>query len=225
MLLIPSARCMRSLHVNGCSTHLQRTTAPSTGGITIPWFISRSRTPWRTRAGPGRSTSDGGRMGVRRPRRPRWCRVRLGRRGLSRRQGDGQHLAGPVPLAEPEAGLVRRDLAGLEASRRNGYGLLRHDGERGWNSDLQRVQRPPPYETQHACCAPANPHVTSPEDSYGAAGEPGSAIPRRVIKGGSHLCAPNYCLRYRPAARQAQAIDTSTSHLGFRCIRRSSTAL
>jgi formylglycine-generating enzyme required for sulfatase activity len=45
-------------------------------------------------------------------------------------------------------------------------------------------------------------------------------IPRRVIKGGSHLCAPNYCLRYRPAARQGEAIDTSTSHIGFRCISR-----
>jgi sulfatase modifying factor 1 len=41
-----------------------------------------------------------------------------------------------------------------------------------------------------------------------------------VMKGGSHLCAPNYCRRYRPAARMAQAVDTSTSHLGFRCIIR-----
>ena len=43
-------------------------------------------------------------------------------------------------------------------------------------------------------------------------------IPRKVSKGGSHLCAPNYCRRYRPAARHAEAIDTSTSHLGFRCV-------
>ena len=47
-------------------------------------------------------------------------------------------------------------------------------------------------------------------------------IPRKVIKGGSHLCAPNYCRRYRPAARHAEAIDTSTSHLGFRCVKRTS---
>ena len=47
-------------------------------------------------------------------------------------------------------------------------------------------------------------------------------IPRKVIKGGSHLCAPNYCRRYRPAARMAQAVDTSTSHLGFRLITRAS---
>ena len=45
-------------------------------------------------------------------------------------------------------------------------------------------------------------------------------IPRKVMKGGSHLCAPNYCRRYRPAARMAQAVDTSTSHLGFRCVIR-----
>ena len=45
-------------------------------------------------------------------------------------------------------------------------------------------------------------------------------FPRMVIKGGSHLCAPSYCLRYRPAARQAQAIESSTSHLGFRCVLR-----
>jgi formylglycine-generating enzyme required for sulfatase activity len=45
-------------------------------------------------------------------------------------------------------------------------------------------------------------------------------IPRRIIKGGSHLCAPNYCLRYRPAARQFEAVDTSTGHIGFRCVIR-----
>jgi formylglycine-generating enzyme required for sulfatase activity len=43
---------------------------------------------------------------------------------------------------------------------------------------------------------------------------------RRAIKGGSHLCSPSYCLRYRPAARQSQDVDTSTSHLGFRCVVR-----
>jgi formylglycine-generating enzyme required for sulfatase activity len=48
----------------------------------------------------------------------------------------------------------------------------------------------------------------------------GDAFPRHVIKGGSFLCAPNYCLRYRPAARQGETIDTSTSHIGFRCVLR-----
>jgi sulfatase modifying factor 1 len=45
-----------------------------------------------------------------------------------------------------------------------------------------------------------------------------------VIKGGSHLCAPSYCLRYRPAARQGEAVDTSTCHIGFRCVVRAATA-
>src|SRR5215510_14762314 len=47
-----------------------------------------------------------------------------------------------------------------------------------------------------------------------------SAISCKVLKGGSHLCAPNYCRRYRPDARHAQPIDTSTSHVGFRCVVR-----
>ena len=51
-------------------------------------------------------------------------------------------------------------------------------------------------------------------------GQAGAHIPRRVTKGGSHLCAPNYCLRYRPAARQGEAVDTSTTHIGFRCVVR-----
>ncbi len=54
----------------------------------------------------------------------------------------------------------------------------------------------------------------------GTFGYPGSHLPRRVINGGSRLCAPSYCLRYRPAARQAEAVDTATCHLGFRCVVR-----
>jgi formylglycine-generating enzyme required for sulfatase activity len=71
-----------------------------------------------------------------------------------------------------------------------------------------------------ACCIPQNPRGGIENESY----DPRTIkvkIPRKVIKGGSHLCAPNYCRRYRPAARHAEPVDTSTSHLGFRCIRRS----
>ena len=46
----------------------------------------------------------------------------------------------------------------------------------------------------------------------------------KTIKGGSHLCSPQYCLRYRPAARSPQEVTTSTSHIGFRCIRPRSEA-
>jgi formylglycine-generating enzyme required for sulfatase activity len=45
-------------------------------------------------------------------------------------------------------------------------------------------------------------------------------VARRVVKGGSYLCAPNYCLRYRPAARQGETVDTSACHIGFRCVVR-----
>ena len=49
------------------------------------------------------------------------------------------------------------------------------------------------------------------------ASAPGHAV--KVLKGGSHLCAETYCQRYRPAARHPQPVDTSTSHVGFRCAR------
>ena len=60
----------------------------------------------------------------------------------------------------------------------------------------------------------------APRRSAGAGAETGERFPRKVIKGGSHLCAPNYCLRYRPSARQSETVDTSTAHIGFRCVVR-----
>jgi formylglycine-generating enzyme required for sulfatase activity len=75
-------------------------------------------------------------------------------------------------------------------------------------------------EVIKACCGPTvNPRIVSPDKSYDAA-QAQFRIPRKVVKGGSHLCAPNYCLRYRPAARQPQMVDTSMNHIGFRCIAR-----
>lgn len=43
--------------------------------------------------------------------------------------------------------------------------------------------------------------------------------PMRVIKGGSWLCAPDFCARYRPAARQPQEMGLGTPHVGFRTVR------
>jgi formylglycine-generating enzyme len=86
-----------------------------------------------------------------------------------------------------------------------------------WTEDFFAPRHPD--EAAKACCVPHNPRVATGEGSF-VAGEPGAHIPRRVIKGGSHLCAANYCLRYRPAARQGETVDTSTSHIGFRCVVR-----
>ena len=97
----------------------------------------------------------------------------------------------------------------------NGYGLCDMAGNVWeWTSDYFRPRHRGDAGT--ACCAPRNPRVGAADASNISAGD----IPRRVIKGGSHLCAPSYCLRYRPAARQGEAVDTSTGHLGFRCVLR-----
>ena len=75
-----------------------------------------------------------------------------------------------------------------------------------------------PEAPANPCCVPNNPRGGS-EASSREASDPGAGFGRKVLKGGSHLCADNYCRRYRPAARYPQTIDTSTSHIGFRCAR------
>jgi formylglycine-generating enzyme len=103
----------------------------------------------------------------------------------------------------------------------NGYGLFDMAGNVWeWTSDYYTPNHAAEEAAEHACCAPLNPRVASPEASYDQSDPRSARMPRRVIKGGSHLCAPNYCLRYRPAARQPQMEDSSMSHIGFRCIVR-----
>ena len=95
----------------------------------------------------------------------------------------------------------------------NGYGLIDMIGNTWeWTSDY--------FEPRHS--VPGSITVDAGQRTNLLAtrsAEPGSRIPRRVLKGGSHLCAPEYCLRYRPAARSAQAEDTAMTHIGFRCAR------
>lgn len=133
---------------------------------------------------------------------------------------DGKHLAntwqGNFPAENLAADGYERT-SPIGAFPANGYGLYDMIGNvwewtADWWSDLSRT----PVKS---CCAPTDPRGGTPDASLDPAmGK--LALPRRVIKGGSHLCAPNYCRRYRPAARQAQALDSSTSHIGFRCVLR-----
>jgi len=97
----------------------------------------------------------------------------------------------------------------------NGYGLYDMIGNAWeWTTDWYSLKHE--ADAPKACCIPENPRGGSEEQSYDLC-QPSIRIPRKVLKGGSHLCAPNYCRRYRPAARHAQPVDTSTSHVGFRC--------
>ncbi len=101
----------------------------------------------------------------------------------------------------------------------NAYGLYDMIGNVWeWTDDWYSPRHP--EEAAKACCIPTNPRGGSEENSYDP-GQPEIRIPRKVLKGGSHLCAPSYCRRYRPAARHPEPIDTSTSHVGFRCVFRS----
>ena len=100
----------------------------------------------------------------------------------------------------------------------NGYGLFDMIGNVWeWTDDWYAPRHQQP--AKHSCCVPRNPRGGTRDESIDMR-QPLIRIPRKVLKGGSHLCAPNYCQRYRPAARYPEPVDTSTSHVGFRCVIR-----
>jgi formylglycine-generating enzyme required for sulfatase activity len=100
----------------------------------------------------------------------------------------------------------------------NGYGVYDMIGNVcEWTADWWSTKHE--ADAPKACCIPENPRGGPKDASYDPR-QPEIRIPRKVLKGGSHLCAPNYCRRYRPAARHAEPVDTSTSHVGFRCVIR-----
>jgi formylglycine-generating enzyme required for sulfatase activity len=133
----------------------------------------------------------------------------------------GRHMANIWQGAFPCENLVSDGYARtspVDAFPPNDFGLTDMIGNIWeWTSDW--------YSTRHtadapkACCIPENPRGGLEDGSYDPSQQQ-IRIPRKVVKGGSHLCAPNYCRRYRPAARHAQPVDTSMSHVGFRCITR-----
>jgi formylglycine-generating enzyme required for sulfatase activity len=100
----------------------------------------------------------------------------------------------------------------------NGYGVYDMIGNVWeWTTDWYSPRHE--ADAPKACCIPENPRGGPMDASYDPQ-LPKIRIPRKVLKGGSHLCAPSYCRRYRPAARHAEPVDTSTNHVGFRCIIR-----
>lgn len=132
---------------------------------------------------------------------------------------DGQIMAnywqGLFPYANTRAdGGYRTTVVGSFPA--NGYGLSDMIGNvwewtRDWYADARALS------SKRPCCAIPNPRGGTRHGSFDPT-QPEVRIGRRVLKGGSHLCAANYCQRYRPAARHAQMIDSSTSHIGFRCV-------
>ena len=188
-----------------------------------PWATSRRARRVRGRRGlrsvgrEGAGERDG--VGARGSGWHRRSAVRLGRRAF--RTADRQRTRGRGSSPGRTSGSTATGgRPPSEASRRTDSASTTCAETRG-SGRATGTRHAGPRQVSSPCCAPRNRRVTSADQSFDT-GQPGEHIPRRVTKGGSHLCAPNYCLRYRPAARQAEAIDTSTGHIGFRCIVRQS---
>ena len=133
----------------------------------------------------------------------------------------GRHMANTWQGTFPYQNLAADGYARtspVQAFPPNRYGLFDMIGNVWeWTTDWYSARHT--ADTVKACCIPENPRGGPKSDSYDPT-DLSARIPRKVVKGGSHLCAPNYCRRYRPAARHAQPIDSGMSHVGFRCVVR-----
>ena len=164
----------------------------------------------------GQGAADRGRMGIRGARRARRRRVRLGRRVHARAAGTW-----PTPGRASSRGRTcsRTATNGRRRSARSRrtatacttWPATSGSGPPTGTRSTARSSKPAARSTIRAAAIAEQSHDPR---------MPQVRIPRKVMKGGSYLCAPNYCRRYRPAARMPQPIDTSTCHLGFRCIAR-----
>jgi formylglycine-generating enzyme len=156
------------------------------------------------------------------PTEAQWeCAARGGLEGMAYTWGDaperaGEHLVnhwrGEFPW-RAERGYGTTTPVGSFAP--NGHGLFDMAGNvwewtRDWYARHLVAESP--------CCVPQDPRGGHRRGSLDP-DQPQFSIPRKVIKGGSFLCADEYCRRYRPAARRPQMIDTGMSHVGFRCVR------
>jgi formylglycine-generating enzyme len=133
----------------------------------------------------------------------------------------GKHMAntwqGNFPLQNLSADGYERT-SPVTAFPPNGYGVYDMIGNVWeWTSDWWSARHE--ADAPKACCVPQNPRGGAEDASFDPC-QPDIRIPRKVLKNDSHLCAPNYCRRDRPAARHAEPVDTSTSHVGFRCVLR-----
>lgn len=213
---------------------------PTTGPVDLrdwrQWWRWQPGAHWRCPFGPGSTIDD-------RMRHPvvhvayedaasyaSWAGKRLpteaeheyaARGGLAERRfawGDEPYPGG-IPQANTWLGRFPYDNQGVGGTAEvgsyppNGYGLYDMTGNVWeWTSDY--------YAPRHVDPSAAAIDTGGRENLLAAAGaQEGFPIPRRVLKGGSHLCSPDYCLRFRPAARSPQAEDTGMSHIGFRCAR------